>query len=203
MQVPVQVPAQYAYFQQPAPPFAQYPANNSFNQDQQFSSSFEYSINSGSSNNNTSRLEDLSITNSNTSTTSILHAINAPSPIDTSRGNISHVLTSTPHYQRRKRRRYCEIKRYYKCSHEDCQKSYGTLNHLNFHIQLQGHGPKRSPAEFKHVRQLIEEDKRKAADVNSNSNVNTENENGNDADRENDVDDAGHTATSGSKRRKY
>jgi hypothetical protein len=28
---------------------------------------------------------------------------------------------------------------------EECAKAYGTLNHLNAHIQMQRHGEKRSP----------------------------------------------------------
>lgn len=53
---------------------------------------------------------------------------------------------------KRKRRRYCEIKRIYTCNFENCKKAYGTLNHLNFHIHLQNHGSKRSPSEFKHLK---------------------------------------------------
>lgn len=54
--------------------------------------------------------------------------------------------------RKRKRRKYCEINRIYKCEHPGCDKAYGTLNHLNFHIQLQKHGPKRLASEFKHLR---------------------------------------------------
>lgn len=48
--------------------------------------------------------------------------------------------------KKRPRRRYDEIERMYSCSYPSCTKSYGTLNHLNAHVQMQGHGPKRSPA---------------------------------------------------------
>ena len=33
----------------------------------------------------------------------------------------------------------------YKCGHEGCEKAYGTLNHLNAHVTMQGHGQKRTP----------------------------------------------------------
>lgn len=46
---------------------------------------------------------------------------------------------------KRPRRRYDEIERLYQCSWPNCTKSYGTLNHLNAHITMQKHGPKRTP----------------------------------------------------------
>lgn len=46
--------------------------------------------------------------------------------------------------KKRPRRRYDEI-RLYQCSWQNCMKAYGTLNHLNAHIGMQKHGPKRSP----------------------------------------------------------
>ncbi|KAJ1984116.1 hypothetical protein H4R34_000869 [Dimargaris verticillata] len=57
--------------------------------------------------------------------------------------------------KKRRRRKYDEIERYYTCCHPGCTKSYGTLNHLNSHIHMQGHGRKRSPAEFKDLRREI------------------------------------------------
>ena len=48
--------------------------------------------------------------------------------------------------RKRPRRRYDEIERLYACSWHGCSKSYGTLNHLNAHVTMQKHGPKRSPA---------------------------------------------------------
>ncbi|KAJ7623230.1 hypothetical protein FB45DRAFT_753072 [Roridomyces roridus] len=54
--------------------------------------------------------------------------------------------------RKRPRRRYDEIERLYHCSWPECTKSYGTLNHLNAHVQMQKHGPKRSPNEFKELR---------------------------------------------------
>ncbi|KAI8086035.1 uncharacterized protein BX664DRAFT_334754 [Halteromyces radiatus] len=54
--------------------------------------------------------------------------------------------------KKRPRRRYDEIERLYHCTFSGCKKSYGTLNHLNSHILMQNHGPKRHPAEFKEMR---------------------------------------------------
>lgn len=38
-----------------------------------------------------------------------------------------------------------QIERLYSCSYPGCTKAYGTLNHLNAHITMQKHGPKRLP----------------------------------------------------------
>ena len=46
---------------------------------------------------------------------------------------------------RRLRRGYDEIQRFYHCSWPDFNKAYGTLNHLNAHVKMQKHGQKRSP----------------------------------------------------------
>lgn len=40
----------------------------------------------------------------------------------------------------------------YKCGWNGCEKAYGTLNHLNAHVTMQSHGPKRTPEEFKEIR---------------------------------------------------
>lgn len=47
--------------------------------------------------------------------------------------------------KKRPRRRYDEIERLYQCSWPDCNKAYGTLNHLNAHVTMQKHGAKRTP----------------------------------------------------------
>lgn len=56
---------------------------------------------------------------------------------------------------KRPRRRYEEIERMYKCGWNGCEKAYGTLNHLNAHVTMQSHGPKRTPegewTEFSYV----------------------------------------------------
>ncbi|KAG1382840.1 hypothetical protein G6F61_001898 [Rhizopus arrhizus] len=54
--------------------------------------------------------------------------------------------------KKRPRRRYDEIERLYHCNWPGCTKAYGTLNHLNAHVSMQKHGPKRNPAEFKEMR---------------------------------------------------
>merc|ERR1711981_1521941 len=53
---------------------------------------------------------------------------------------------------KRPRRRYEEIERMCKCGWNGCEKAYGTLNHLNAHVTMQSHGPKRTPEEFKEIR---------------------------------------------------
>lgn len=66
---------------------------------------------------------------------------------------------------KRHRKKFNEIERYYKCNYENCDKAYGTLNHLNTHITIQGHGKKRSPNEFSELRKLLKQKR-----INSNSN---------------------------------
>ncbi|CAG8442093.1 11711_t:CDS:2, partial [Scutellospora calospora] len=78
--------------------------------------------------------------------------------------------------KKRPRRRYDEIERHYACNYSGCTKSYGTLNHLNAHVQMQKHGPKRHPSEFKELRkqwrrQKREEEERKAAEAANAKNV--------------------------------
>ncbi|KAG4306006.1 hypothetical protein PORY_000916 [Pneumocystis oryctolagi] len=51
--------------------------------------------------------------------------------------------------QKRPRRRYDEIERIYQCGWNGCEKAYGTLNHLNAHVFMQGHGEKRTPDEIR------------------------------------------------------
>ncbi|KAN0061699.1 hypothetical protein ACQY0O_005691 [Thecaphora frezii] len=76
--------------------------------------------------------------------------------------------------KKRPRRRYDEIERLYPCKWPGCTKSYGTLNHLNAHVAMQKHGPKRSPTEFKDMRkawrrQKKEEEQRRQARQTANS----------------------------------
>ncbi|GET00229.1 C2H2-type zinc finger transcription factor [Rhizophagus clarus] len=78
--------------------------------------------------------------------------------------------------KKRPRRRYDEIERHYACNYPGCTKSYGTLNHLNAHVQMQKHGQKRHPSEFKELRkqwrrQKREEEERKAAEAAANKNT--------------------------------
>ncbi|KAG0055611.1 hypothetical protein BGZ83_008045, partial [Gryganskiella cystojenkinii] len=58
----------------------------------------------------------------------------------------SFVPLSGVNSKKRPRRRFDEIERLYVCNWGDCEKSYGTLNHLNAHVNMQKHGPKRLPA---------------------------------------------------------
>jgi hypothetical protein len=51
----------------------------------------------------------------------------------------SLVDNSSNDSNKRKRRKYFEITRVFKCDFEGCEKSYGTLNHLNHHKRLKKH----------------------------------------------------------------
>ncbi|KAL1756611.1 hypothetical protein FB107DRAFT_248159 [Schizophyllum commune] len=79
-----------------------------------------------------------------------------------SRKQYSFVALPGNTIKKRPRRRYDEIERLYQCSWKDCTKAYGTLNHLNAHVTMQKHGPKRSPAEFKEMRKKWRQQKKEA-----------------------------------------
>ncbi|KAJ7504382.1 Zn finger family DNA binding protein [Mycena galericulata] len=74
------------------------------------------------------------------------------SPDPSNKKTYSFVALPGNAVRKRPRRRYDEIERLYHCSWPDCNKAYGTLNHLNAHVQMQKHGAKRSPNEFKELR---------------------------------------------------
>lgn len=74
------------------------------------------------------------------------------SPRDPSSKTYSFVALPGNAVKKRPRRRYDEIERLYHCAWPDCSKAYGTLNHLNAHVTMQKHGPKRNPNEFKELR---------------------------------------------------
>ncbi|OWT36998.1 hypothetical protein J008_04158 [Cryptococcus neoformans] len=77
---------------------------------------------------------------------------------------------STGHGQKKRpRRRYEEIERLYPCGWNGCEKSYGTLNHLNAHVMTQKHGEKRLPAEFKEMRKAWRKKKREHASAQASS----------------------------------
>ena len=59
--------------------------------------------------------------------------------------------TKTGSKQKRNRRKFDQVLRLFQCNYGSCSKSYGTLNHLNHHITLQSHGPKRTIEEFDDV----------------------------------------------------
>ncbi|KAI9890149.1 MAG: hypothetical protein M1814_004430 [Vezdaea aestivalis] len=77
-----------------------------------------------------------------------------PHPGGPQQGQVNYSFVPIPGSQQNKRprRRYEEIERMYKCGHNGCEKAYGTLNHLNAHVTMQGHGQKRTPEEFKEIR---------------------------------------------------
>lgn len=58
---------------------------------------------------------------------------------------LTFVSLGGPAPKKRPRRRYDEIERLYGCGWNGCEKSYGTLNHLNAHVAMQKHGEKRLP----------------------------------------------------------
>ena len=69
-------------------------------------------------------------------------------PSSPSNLNKTYAFVSLPGtaIRKRPRRRYDEIEQLYHCSWPDCTKAYGTLNHLNAHVVMEKHGPKRLPS---------------------------------------------------------
>ncbi|KIO26628.1 hypothetical protein M407DRAFT_24072 [Tulasnella calospora MUT 4182] len=65
--------------------------------------------------------------------------------------------------RKRPRRKFDEIERLYSCNFPGCTKAYGTLNHLNAHVSMQRHGPKRTPGEFKDMRRARKQAQREHA----------------------------------------
>ncbi|CEP18563.1 hypothetical protein [Parasitella parasitica] len=72
----------------------------------------------------------------------------------------SFVAIPGTNQKKRPRRRYDEVERLYHCTWPGCSKAYGTLNHLNAHVSMQKHGPKRHPAEFKEMRKIWRKQKK-------------------------------------------
>lgn len=68
-----------------------------------------------------------------------------------------------PAIKKRPRRKFDQIERLYLCGWEGCEKSYGTLNHLNAHVNMQKHGIKRKPEEFKEIRKAWRKRKKEEA----------------------------------------
>lgn len=75
-------------------------------------------------------------------------------------GNELELDASTFTYSRRKRKKAYEVERHYKCNYKNCDKAYGTLNHLNTHIAIQKHGEKRLPQEFATLRKELRKQRR-------------------------------------------
>ncbi|KNZ74629.1 hypothetical protein J132_06583 [Termitomyces sp. J132] len=86
-----------------------------------------------------------------------------PNAGDNSNKTYSFVALPGNTVKKRPRRRYDEIERLYQCSWPDCNKAYGTLNHLNAHVTMQKHGPKRQPSEFKELRKQWRKAKKSAS----------------------------------------
>lgn len=79
-------------------------------------------------------------------------AVGIPPNLDQAYGNANdasktYSFVSLPGntVRKRPRRRYDEIERLYSCNYPGCTKAYGTLNHLNAHVNMQKHGQKRHP----------------------------------------------------------
>ncbi|PCD21430.1 hypothetical protein AU210_016393 [Fusarium oxysporum f. sp. radicis-cucumerinum] len=90
----------------------------------------------------------------------------APNPASTSSqtrpsNGYSFVQVPSVPEKKRTRRRPDQIDRIYKCGWNDCDKAYGTLNHLNAHVTMQSHGQKRVPGEFKKIREEWRQRKKK------------------------------------------
>ncbi|WVR09004.1 hypothetical protein IAU60_006064 [Kwoniella sp. DSM 27419] len=83
-------------------------------------------------------------------------------PGDMSQSELTFVQLGGPAPKKRPRRRFDEIERLYACGFNGCEKSYGTLNHLNAHVAMQKHGEKRLPSEFKDMRKAWRKKKRDA-----------------------------------------
>jgi hypothetical protein len=56
---------------------------------------------------------------------------------------------------KRPRRKFHEVQRFYSCNYPGCDKAFGALNHLNAHVKFKNHGPRRSPREFSWVRRSL------------------------------------------------
>lgn len=82
------------------------------------------------------------------------------SQLSSQNNTVYSFVVPTQQQQKRPRRRYEEIERIYQCNWESCNKAYGTLNHLNAHVTMQKHGPKRTPEEFKEIRRLYKQKKK-------------------------------------------
>lgn len=57
--------------------------------------------------------------------------------------------------KKRKRRRFKEVERYFICDHPNCDKSYGSLAHLNEHRVIQSHGPRKKLEDFGNVKEIM------------------------------------------------
>ncbi|KAI7847186.1 hypothetical protein BDC45DRAFT_418001, partial [Circinella umbellata] len=90
----------------------------------------------------------------------MLTSTSPTSSVEASQKVFSFVPIPGVNHKKRPRRKYHEVERLYHCSFPGCTKSYGTLNHLNAHVSMQNHGPKRLPSEFKELRKVWRKQKR-------------------------------------------
>lgn len=83
----------------------------------------------------------------------------APLPYGSLPSHLAHDLDHLHEMKRgrRFRRRYNQIVRKYSCSFPQCNKSYGSLNHLNTHIVTKKHGHRKSKADFQNSNASNEE----------------------------------------------
>jgi hypothetical protein len=68
---------------------------------------------------------------------------------------LAPALGSLTHSHREIRRHPGGFDREYSCGWHDCEKSYGTLEHLNAHVTMEAHGFERPPEEFKQLRRAF------------------------------------------------
>lgn len=92
-----------------------------------------------------------------TSTPNLIPNSNSSSSNPSLSANALHLLNSSSNSltNKRKRKKHSEIERHYACTFNNCTKAYGTLNHLNTHIMIHKHGPKKSPDEFIELRKKL------------------------------------------------
>lgn len=109
-----------------------------------FSSSIENYYGSSPPNTGTSTSSAPVMSSTHRSSSHITHDVEN-SPQDSNNKTYSFVALPGNAVKKRPRRRYDEIERLYHCAWPDCNKAYGTLNHLNAHVSMQKHGSKRSP----------------------------------------------------------
>ncbi|KAH7009066.1 uncharacterized protein B0I36DRAFT_258206, partial [Microdochium trichocladiopsis] len=69
---------------------------------------------------------------------------------------------------KRRRRRPEDVERKFICVWDGCDKSYGTLHHLNTHMTIKKHGEKKTSAEYEKIKKQWEnrkaqEEQRKVA----------------------------------------
>lgn len=75
-------------------------------------------------------------------------------PVTTSRQNSiapTDTASDFSNQQKRRRRRWADVARPYYCTWQTCEKSYGTMSHLNTHIRAQNHGEPKHLTDYPEV----------------------------------------------------